>query len=109
MSPETPLSLEGLAAILERHIEHTHDSFERVHNQIAELAGQVESLTGLMREQGLRITTLAEQQAEQQLQIRQMLHRLEQHDARFEEQNGHIRRILDLLQHRGGDGASGTQ
>ncbi len=133
MPPETPLSLEGLAAIFARHIEHTGRRFddlsghldrhiEHTSHRFAELTGQVESLVGLMREQGLRITTLAEQQAEQQLQIReeqlqirQILHRLEQHDARFEEQsrqiNEHsvfIRQMLDLLRRRGGDGTSQT-
>ena len=139
MPAPTPLSLEGLAAILERHIEHTGRTFDRVDGQIGALTdrlagltlrvdgltGQVEGLAGLVREQGLRLTALAEQQAEQQVQIRQILHRLEQHDARFEEHNRrleehsrrldeysrrldehgvYIRRMLDLLERRGGDG-----
>ncbi len=139
MPTPTPLSLEGLAAVLERHIEHTGRTFDRVDGQIRALTdrmdglttqvdnlgarvdgltGQVEGLVGLMREQGIRLTVLAEQQAEQQVQIRQILHRLEQHDARFEEHSRrldehsrrldehgvYIRRMLDLLERRGGDG-----
>lgn len=139
-----PLSLEGLAAILERHIEHTGRAFDRVDGQISaltdrvdgltsqvgnlvlrvdDLTGQVEGLVGLMREQGLRLTALAEQQADQQLQIRQILHRLEQQDARFEEHSRrldehsrrldehgvYIRRMLDLLERRGGDGGPASR
>jgi chromosome segregation ATPase len=106
-------------------MEHTAQGFQRVEGQVGALAsrlddltGQVESLVGLVREQGLRLTSLAEQQAEQQVQIRQILHRLEQHDARFEEHSRrldehsrrldehgvYIRRMLDLLERRGGDG-----
>ncbi|HSB68621.1 MAG TPA: hypothetical protein VLT62_04755 [Candidatus Methylomirabilis sp.] len=130
MPAPTPLSLEGLAAILERHIEHTGRGFDRVDSQIGALTdrlegltlridgltGQVEGLVGLVREQGLRFTALAEQQAEQQVQIRQILHRLEQHDARFEEHSRrldehglYIRRMLDLLERRGGDGGPVTR
>jgi chromosome segregation ATPase len=130
MPAPTPLSLEGLAAILERHIQHTAQGFQRVEGQIGALAnrlddltGQVEALVGLVREQGLRLTALAEQQAEQQVQIRQVLHRLEQHDARFEEHSRrldehsrrldehgvYIRRMLDLLERRGGDGGPASR
>ncbi len=123
MAPQTPLSLEGLAAILERHIEHTSQGFDRLQGQIGALgdrvdglAGQVEGLVGLVREQGLRITTLAEQQAEQQVQIRQILQRLEQHDARFEEHSRrldehsvYIRRLLEVLERRSGDGGPDRQ
>jgi chromosome segregation ATPase len=143
MPPQTPLTLEGLAAVLERHIEHTAEGFREVRGQIGALTtridnltgriegltgqverltgrvegltGQVEGLVGIIREQGLRITTLAEQQTEQQVQIRQILHRLEQFDARFEEHsrqiNEHsvfIRQILDLLQQRSGNGGPDT-
>ncbi len=137
MPAPTPLSLEGLAAILERHIEYTGRGFDRVGSQIGALTdrlegltlrvdgltGQVEGLVGLVREQGLRLTALAEQQAEQQVQVRQILHRLEQHDARFEEhtrrleehsrrldEHGvYIRRMLDLLERRGGDGGPASR
>jgi septal ring factor EnvC (AmiA/AmiB activator) len=129
MPPPTPLSLEGLAAVLERHIEQTSHLFQRVEEQIGgltdrldtlshrveDLAGQMEGLVGLHREQGLRITALAEQQAEQRMEIRQILHRLEQNDARFEEHSRrldehglYIRRMLDLLERRGEDGGPPT-
>ena len=144
MPAPTPLSLEGLAAVLERHIEHTGRTFDRVDGQIRALTdrmdgltiqienlgarvdgltGQVEGLVSLSREQGLRLTALAEQQAEQQVQIRQILHRLEQHDARFEEHSRrldehsrrldehgvYIRRMLDLLERRGGGGGPASR
>lgn len=149
MDSPSPLSLEGLAEVLERHIEATSvrfrdvevqiqalaNRFEDVERQIQSLAGQVEGLLGLLRDQGLHLTALANQQAQQQVEIRQILHRLEQNDARWEqnaargeqnaargeqrdreiqemlrrlgEHDGYIRRMLDLLERRGGDGGPG--
>ena len=127
MASHTPLTVEGLAEVLQRHIEATAARFRDVEDQIQSLVGrfedvdrhiqtlvgQVEALFGLVRDQGLRMTALAEQVAEQQTQSRQILHRLEQHDARFEQHSArleqhdlYIRRMLDLLERRGGDGGS---
>ncbi len=106
-----PLTPEGLAKFLQRHIEDTAARFRETDRQLQEtdrqlqhLAGQVDALVGLLRDQGLRLTALAEQQAEQQTHIRQILHRLEQHDGRLEQHDLYIRRMLDLLERRGGDG-----
>ena len=125
MATPSPLTLEGLAEVLRRHIEETAARSRDVDRQIQSLAGQVDALIGIMRDQGLRLTALAEQQAEQQTQIRQILHRLEQHDGRLEQHDGrleqherefqevlrrldqhdvYIRRMLDLLERRGRDG-----
>ncbi len=119
MPPPTPLSLEGLAAIVETLALRE----DRLAHRVDDLTGQIESLVSLMREQGLRLTTLAEQQVEQQVQIRQILQRLEQYDARFEEHSRrldehsrrldehgvYIRRMLDLLERRGGDGGPASR
>lgn len=128
MDSPSPLSLEGLAEALQRHSEATATRFQDVDRQIQSLVGQVEALVSLMREQGLRITQSAERQEEQQRQIWQILQRLEQHDARFqqhdqrfqemlrqlqqhdqrlEEHSVYIRRMLDNLERRGGDGGPG--
>jgi chromosome segregation ATPase len=153
MSSPSPLSLEGLADLQQRHVEATAARFQDVGRQMQEtdrrmqetdrrmqetdrkihsLTGQVEALVGLMREQGLRLTALAEQQTEDRREIRQILHRLEQQDGRLERQDAHlerhdrelqefrrraeeydrrldehgayIRRMLDLLERRGGNG-----
>jgi chromosome segregation ATPase len=139
MSSLSPLSLEGLADLQRRHVEATAARFADVERQMREtdrkmqetdrkihsLTGQVEALVGLMREQGLRLTALAEQQTEDRREIRQILHRLEQQDAhlerhdrelqefrlraeeydrRLDEHGAYIRRMLDLLERRGGDG-----
>jgi chromosome segregation ATPase len=118
MASPSPLTLEGLAEIVRGHAEDTAARFRDVENQIHSVTGQVETLVGLIREQGLRITSLAERQEEPQRQIWQILHRLDQHDARFEvhdqrfeeilrrldQHDIYIRRMLDLLERRGGDG-----
>ena len=125
MATPSPLTLEGLAEVLRRHIEETAARSRDVDRQIQSVDGQVDALIGIMRDQGLRLTALAEQQAEQQTQIRQILHRLEQHDGRLEQHDGrleqherefqevlrrldqhdvYIRRMLDLLERRGRDG-----
>jgi chromosome segregation ATPase len=146
MSSPSPLSLEGLADLQRRHVEATAARFADVERQMQEtdrkmqetdrkihsLTGQVEALLGLHREQGLRLTQLAEQQAEQRTEILRTLHRFEQFEARFEQHEAHlqrhdreleefrlraeeydrrldehgtyIRRMLDLLERRGGDG-----
>jgi hypothetical protein len=78
----------------------------------------VEPVISLMREQGFRLAQSAERQPEQQRQIWQVPHRLEQHDGLFQEILGrleqHDRRLeehclsirprLDNLERRGGDG-----
>lgn len=120
-----PLTLEGLAEFFQRHIEDTAARIQAVDRQIHEvdrqiqsLAGQVDALVGLLRDQSLRLTSLAEHQAEEQAQIRQILHCMDQHDGRFVENDrrfdevlrrleGHdtyIRHMLDLLERRGRDG-----
>jgi chromosome segregation ATPase len=149
MDSPSPLSLDGLADLQRRHVESTAARFADVERQMQEtdrkmqetdrkihsLTGQVEALVGLMREQGLRLTALAEQQTEDRGEIRQILHRLEQHDGRLEQHEAHlkqhdrdleefrrrgeendrryqeilleIRRILNAIEGRGGDGGPG--
>jgi hypothetical protein len=132
MAPESPLTLEGLAELhrklaeamaasgretdrrfqeTDRRWEETDRRFAETDRRLQSLAGQVEALTALLRDQGLRQMALAEQQAEHQVQIRQILHRLEQHDGQFQEMlrrldehDVYIRRMLDILERRGGDG-----
>jgi chaperonin cofactor prefoldin len=128
MDSPSPLTLEGLGDALQRHSEGTATRFQDVDRQIQSFIGQVEPLICLMREQGFRLAQSAERQQEQQRQIWQVPHHLEQHDARFqqydqrfqemlrqlqlhdqrlEEHSVYIRRMLDNLERRGGDGGPG--
>ncbi|MBI2455037.1 MAG: hypothetical protein HYV46_02745 [candidate division NC10 bacterium] len=111
MVPNSPLTLEGLAEALRTQGETTDRRIEALTRKIDDLAGQVEGVIGLFRDVGRLTTTLAEQHTEHREQILQILHRLERHDAQFEQtyhrleaHDSHIRRILDLLERRGGDG-----
>jgi chromosome segregation ATPase len=139
MASSSPITLEGLAGVLEHHIEATAARFEDVERQIQSLAREVHTLVGqgearfaLVPDHGLQMMALAQQVAEQQAQIRQTLHRFEQNDPRWErndarweqrdreiqemlrrldehaarlgQHDDYIRRMLDLLERRGGDG-----
>ncbi|MBI4572297.1 MAG: hypothetical protein HY713_03300 [candidate division NC10 bacterium] len=105
--PESGVTLEGLAATLRTFGEETD-------RRIQTLAGQVESLTGLIREVGLIVARHDDELAEHRGQIRQIYHRLEQYDARFDEHSRRLeehavvfRRLLEGLERRWGDGGSG--
>lgn len=130
--PNSPLTLEGLAEVLRTHAETTDRRFqavelqiERLTRRVDDLAGQIEGVVGILRDVGRLATTLADQHVEHRDQVRQILHRLERHDAQFEQiyrrleahddqfdqvyrrleaNDTHIRRILDILERRGGDG-----
>ena len=123
------LTLEGLAQILRDHMDGTAARFAEVANQFAEeraerkaqdtrwraglddLRGQVVTVVGLVRDMSQNAARQAEELVEHRQQIRQILSRMEQHDARFEavnleirEMRRDIRRILDAMERRGGDG-----
>ncbi|MBI4734550.1 MAG: hypothetical protein HY766_00575 [candidate division NC10 bacterium] len=118
MAPNSPLTLEGLAETLriqgeatDRRIEALARRIDDLAVQVQSLTGQVEGVIGVLRDVGRLTTTLTEQHSEHREQVRQILHRLERHDAQFEQtyhrleaHDSHIRRILDLLEGRGGDG-----
>ena len=123
------LTLQGLAQILRDHMDGTAARFAEVANQFAEeraerkaqdtrwraglddLRGQVVTVVGLVRDMSQNAARQAEELVEHRQQIRQILSRMEQHDARFEagnleirEMRRDIRRILDAMERRGGDG-----
>lgn len=125
MVPNSPLTLEGLAEALRTQGATTDRRIEALTRKIDDLAGQAEGVLRLFRDVGRLTTTLAEQHTEHREQILQILHRLERHDSLFEQilhrlerhdaqfeqtyhrleaHDSHIRRILDLLERRGGDG-----
>ena len=116
------LTLEGLAQILRGHMDGTAARFaeERAERKaqdarwragLDDLRGQVVTVVGLVRDMSQNAARQAEELVEHRQQIRQILSRMEQHDARFEavnleirEMRRDIRRILDAMERRGGDG-----
>jgi predicted RNase H-like nuclease (RuvC/YqgF family) len=134
MSPtNTPLTLDGLAEAVrvqgeafDRRLEALAAQGEITDRRIATVAGQVEMVTVLIQDLGRIVVRHEDELVEQRRQIRQILHRLEQHDAWFEEHSRRmeehsrrleeqgrrideqariIRQILELWERRwGGDG-----
>jgi len=112
------LTLEGLARILRDHMDGTAAQFaevgarlDAVGVRIERLARIVGDLTQLATRHDAEIAEhrrLHEEhrglQEEHREYIRQIFARMEQHDARFEAQSRDIRRILDTMERRGGDG-----
>ena len=128
--PSDGLTLEGLAQILRDHMNGTAARFAEVANQFAEeraerkaqdarwrvsiqdLRGEIGLVATLVRDLNQivlrQVDEIAENRreiAEHRQQIRQIFSRMEQHDARFEAVTRDIRRILDTMERRGGNGA----
>lgn len=126
------LTLEGLAQILRDHMDGTAVQFAEVRAQFAEvgarldavgaridnLRGEIGIVATIVRDLAQIVAGHADQIEEQRRQIdeqrrqaeehrqyiRQVFSRMEQHDARFEAMTHDIRRILDAMERRGGDG-----
>jgi chromosome segregation ATPase len=120
--PTNGLTLVGLARLLRDHVsesaERLAEEREERRAQDAQLRAGIEDLrreigtaASLIRDLGQVVSRHHDQLALQQRemedhrqQIRQIFSRMEQHDARFEEMSREIRRILDAIERRGGDG-----
>jgi chromosome segregation ATPase len=126
------LTLEGLAQILRDHMDGTAARFAEVRAEFAEVRAQFAEVGARLDAVGARIDNLRGEigtvativrdlaqivarhddeidehrhQAEEQRQyIRQIFARMEEHDARFEAITRDIRRILDAMERRGGNG-----
>ena len=123
------LTLEGLAQILRDHMDGSAARFaeERAERKaqdarwrasIQDLRGEIGTVASLVRDVSQIVLRQVDQLAEyrreseeQRQQVRQIFSRMEQHDARFEagnleirEMRRDIRRILDAMERRGGDG-----
>ena len=123
------LTLEGLAQILRDHMDGSAARFaeERAERRaqdarwrasIQDLRGEIGTVATLVRDLGQIVLRQVDEVAEhrRELQehrqhIRQIFSRMEQQDARFEavnleirEMRRDIRRILDAMERRGGDG-----
>ena len=112
------LTLQGLAQILRDHMDGTAARFAEVRVSIQDLRGEVGLVATLVRDLSQIVLRQVDEVAEhrRELQehrqhIRQIFSRMEQQDARFEavnleirEMRRDIRRILDAMERRGGDG-----
>ena len=105
------LTLEGLARILRDHMEGTAAQFAEVRASIQDLRGEIGTVATLVRDLGQIVLRQVDEVAEHRheldehrQQIRQIFSRMEQHDARFEAVTREIRRILDAIERRGGNG-----
>ena len=112
------LTLEGLAQILRGHMDGSAARFAEVGTQFAEVRASIQDLRGevglvatLVRDLSQIVLRQVDEVAEHRQHIRQIFSRMEQQDARFEavnleirEMRRDIRRILDAMERRGGDG-----
>jgi len=116
------LTLEGLAQILRDHMDGSAARFaeERAERKaqdarwrasIQDLRGEVGLVATLVRDLSQIVLRQVDEVAEHRQHIRQIFSRMEQQDARFEAVNleirvmrRDIRRILDAMERRGGDG-----
>ena len=110
------LTLEALARILREHMVEAASQFAEVRTSIQDLRGEIGAVATIVRDLAQVVArhhdqlTLHERELEEhRQQIRQTLSRMEQHDARFEEMSREIRRILDAIERRGGDGGHRDQ
>lgn len=100
------LTLEGLAQILRDHMDGTAARFAEVGARIDDLRREVAGVAGMVRDLSQIVLRQVDEMAEHRQQIQQIYARMEQHDARFEAMSRDIRRILDGLERRGGDGGA---
>ncbi|MBI4536590.1 MAG: hypothetical protein HY712_01380 [candidate division NC10 bacterium] len=112
------LTLEGLAQILRDHMDGTAARFAEVRTSIQDLRGEIGTVATLVRDLGQIVLRQVDEIAEHRRelhehreQIRQIFSRMEQQDVKLAEQNTRIeemirdiRRILDAMERRGGDG-----
>jgi len=116
------LTLEGLARILRDHVEATAAQFaeERAERKaqdawwrasIQDLRGEIGTVATIVRDLGQIVLRQVDQLEEHRQQIRQIFSRMEQQDGKMAEQNTRIeeiardiRRILETIERRGGDG-----
>lgn len=105
------LTLEGLAQILRDHMDGTAARFAEVGNRIDDLRKEISTVATVVRDLTQIVLRRTEELEEHRREIRQIYARMEQHDARMAEHDARfeamardIRRILDAMERRGGNG-----
>lgn len=111
---ESSLTLEGLAQILRDHMDGTAARFAEVGRRIDDLRGEIGTVATVVRDLAQIVARQDDEIRDHRHQIRQIYARMEQHDARMAEHDARfeaisrdIRRILDAMERRGGDGGRG--
>jgi chromosome segregation ATPase len=107
------LTLEGLAQILRDHMDGTAAQFAEVRASIQDLRGEIGTVATLVRDLSQIVLRQMDEVAqhrrelrEHRQQSRQIFSRMEQHDAMIAQTTQEIRRILDAMERRGGNGGS---
>lgn len=114
------LTLEGLARILRDHLVDAGSQFAQLREQDArfqvrldEVHREIGDVAGMVRDLAQVVARQVDAREEDRQHIRQIFVRMELHDARFEavnleiqEMHRDIRRILDAIERRGGNGGS---
>jgi uncharacterized coiled-coil protein SlyX len=108
---ESSLTLEGLAQILRDHMDGTAARFAEVGRRIDDLRGEIGTVATVVRDLAQIVARQDDEIRDHRHQIRQIYARMEQHDARMAEHDARfegmardIRRILDAMERRDGDG-----
>jgi len=100
------LTLEGLARILREQMDGTAARFAEVRASFQDLRGEIGTVATLVRDLSQIVLGQVDEVAEHRQQIRQVFSRMEQHDAMIAQTTQEIRRILDAIERRGGNGGS---
>jgi methyl-accepting chemotaxis protein len=107
------LTLGGLARILRDQMDGTTARFAEVgarfaevHASIQDLRGEIGTVATLVRDLSQIVLRQVDEVAEHRQQLRQIFSRMEQHDAMMAQTTHEIRRILDAIERRGGNGGS---
>lgn len=121
------LTLEGLARILRDHMQESRARYgdvqaefaearardDRLRERIEELHREVGAVAVMVRDLAQIVARQINDRDEDRRYIREIFARMEQHDARiaehdarFEEISRDIRRMLDAIERRGGNGGS---
>ena len=114
------VTLEGLARILRDHVVDASSQFAQLRDQdarlqvrLGELHKEVGAVAVMVRDLAQVVARQVDAREEDRQHIRQVFARMEQRDARmadsdarFEEVSRDIRRILDAIERRGGNGDS---
>jgi len=118
------LTLEGLARILRDHVVDAASQFAQLREQDArfqvhlreqdarfqvrldELHREIGAVAGMVRDLAQVVAQQVDAREEDRQHIRQIFARMEQHDAEIAQTTQEIRRILDAIERRGGNGGS---
>jgi hypothetical protein len=107
------VTLEGLARILRDHVVDASSQFAQLREQdarlqvrLGELHKEVGAVAVMVRDLAQVVASQVDAREEDRQHMRQIFARMEQHDAVIAQTTQEIRRILDTIERRGGNGGS---